>query len=137
MFSLAADYFLLVLVASCGIIQIVAARSGLRGLLFFPRERSSYVLGVLLLVGAFVWFVLIGDTGIAGDIGGVEGAEQFGLFLAGTAASVAVTGVIASVTQAKRPAGPPAGQGLDELRSATLAQLVLARIGRRSRDGRI
>ena len=137
MFSLAADYFLLVLLASCGIIQVVAARSGLRGLLFLPHERPSYVLGVLLLVGAFVWFVLIGDTGIAGDIGGVEGAEQFGLFLAGAAASVAVTGVIASATQAKRPADLPMGQGLDELRRATLAQLILDRLGRRSRDGRI
>ena len=136
MFSLAADYFLLVLVASCGIIQIVSARSGLRGLLFLPHERPSYVLGAALLVGAFVWFVLIGDTEIAGDIGGVEGAEQFGLFLAGAAASVVVTGVIASITQAKRPSGLPAGQGLDELRDATLAQLVLARLRRRSASGR-
>ena len=31
----------------------------------------------------------------------------------------------------------PMGQGLDELRRATLAQLILDRLGRRSRDGRI
>jgi hypothetical protein len=136
-FSLAVDYFLLVLVASSGVIQIVSARSGLRGLLFLPHEPSSYVLGAALLVGAFVWFVLIGDTGIAGDTGGVEGAEQFGLFLAGAAASVVATGVVASITQAKRPGGRPAGQGLDELRNATFAHLVLARLRRRSYDGRL
>ena len=80
MFSLALDYFLFIFFAGLGLFQIVAAYSGLWGLLVIPRQAVAYVMGAAVLAGSYAWFTLVDDFSIPGDIGGVEGSEQFGLF---------------------------------------------------------
>lgn len=56
----AIHYFLLVLVGFVGVLQIVAARYRRRSLALVPLERGPWVgamLGSLLILGAFAWFV--------------------------------------------------------------------------------
>jgi hypothetical protein len=135
MISLGVDYFLLVVIAATGALQITAAWSGLRGLCLIPGPRASYALGAALLAGAFAWFVLTGDTNIPGDLGGVEGSEQFGLFLGGVASAALLTAGITSFTQ-RSAAAPPAGaEGIEALRHTTLAGLFRARAARGVRRG--
>ncbi len=135
MINLGADYFLLVVIAAAGALQITAALSGLRGLCILPEKRASYASGAVLLAGAFAWFVLTGDTNIPGDLGGVEGSEQFGLFLAGVAAAALLTACIASMTQ-RNPGAPPEGvEGIEALRHTTLAGIFRARSAKGGKGG--
>ncbi|MEE9284485.1 MAG: hypothetical protein V3V35_02030 [Dehalococcoidia bacterium] len=137
MFSLAVDYFLLVFLASSGVVQIAAAYSRIFGLLIVPDVRAGYLVGIALLAGAFTWFVAIGDQNIPGDLGGVEGSEQFGLFLAGTAASVVVTMVVASATQSRTLRGRQQREtGIEALRGGSLLAVVMDRWRRRRRHDR-
>jgi len=140
--NLASDYFLLVFGGALGLIQVVAAWSGLRGMLFVADWRAGYAIGAAMLVGTFTWFVLTGDPKVPGDTGGVQGSEQFGLFLAGTASATLVTVVVASVTQVRRVVrGEPVetrtdsrGDGLDRLREATWAVAMRHRLRKSLRD---
>ena len=106
MFSLALDYFLLVVFATAGLLQVVAALSGLDGLQFLHQRRVSVVLGAAVLCGAFAWFVLTGSLSIPGDVGGVEGSEQFGLFWGGLATAIVGTCILTSLL--RRSGRPPA-----------------------------
>ena len=133
MLSLATDYFLLVFIATTGLLQIVAASSRLRGVLIVPKIEASYGIGAGLLIGAFTWFVLTGDPSIPGDLGGVEGAEQFGLFLGGVSAAVVATATLSSVTQWGWHSGMSEGSGVDALRQSTVVALLRARFSRRPR----
>jgi len=131
--NLAADYFLLNFLAALGAIQIAAAWSGLAGLLFVPRPIAGFALGGGLLVGSFTWFVLTGDPGIPGDLGGVEGSEQFGLFLAAAAAATIGTLIGASLTQFRRRTAQVHGAGLEALRQGTALAALRSRLRARGR----
>lgn len=135
MISLGVDYFLLVVIAAAGALQLTAAFSGLRGLSILPQKRAGYALGVVLLVSAFAWFVLTGDTNIPGDLGGVEGSEQFGLFLAGVAAAALLTAGIASLTQRTAGAPPEGVEGIEALRHTTLLGIFRARAAKGGHRG--
>lgn len=123
MFNLNLDYWLLVVGSALGVIQIAAVYSGLQGLLFIRNKPASLAIGLALLSAACTWFVLTGDPGKPGDVNGVEGSSQFGLFLGGIAAATATTFVVASLLHPGKPV-PNAGVGLEALRSATPWQVV-------------
>ena len=140
MFSLAIDYIILVTVATCGMIQVAAAWSGLRGLLILHHPKASYVLGAALLVGAWAWFVAIGDPAQPGDLANIEGAEQFGLFLAGAAAGTILTALLASATQwralARHASSQGAApQGLEALRDDVWLRRIASRLSRKAPRG--
>ena len=129
MFSLALDYFLLVTFAAAGLLQVVAALSGLSGLQLLRNRPAAAVLGAALLCGAFTWFVLTGNPSIPGDLGGVEGSQQFGLFWGGLAAAIVGTFLLSSLARrTSRVVGgvPPA---IDAFRSGTLLELLKGRRG--------
>ena len=52
------QYGVTAFVATLGVIQIAVASSGLRGLCVLPYRRTALVLGVVLFVGALLWFFL-------------------------------------------------------------------------------
>lgn len=130
MFNLNLDYFLLVFGSSLGVIQIAAAWSGLNGLLFIRYKGLSALIGVVLFAVSMAWFVLVGDPEKPGDIYGIQGASQFGLFLAGAAAATLATALLASLLQAGQPQVPARGDGMDALRSATLVSALKARFAK-------
>ncbi len=130
MFNLNLDYFLLVFGSSLGVIQVAAALSGLNGLLFIRYKGLSVLIGLVLLAASLTWFVLVGDPEKPGDIYGVQGASQFGLFLAGAAAATLATALLASLFQVTQPQVPTRGDGLDALRSATLVSALKARFAK-------
>lgn len=131
MLGLTADYFILVLAICMGVVQIGAAKGGLRGLLIVPTTAISYSIGFALPAGALAWFILVGDVGIPGDLGGVEGAEQFLLFWAAAVSATLVTAGIASMTQLRRPQQPNPEIGIEGLRTATVLELARARFRKR------
>lgn len=138
MFSLAIDYVFLVTVATCGVIQLAAAWSGLGGLLIVRHTWASYALGTVLIVGAWAWFVAIGDPAKPGDLAKIEGAEQFGLFLVGAAVGTLLTAIASSLTQWRAPMRSdrslePSPEGLDALRDDVWLRRIATRFSRKPR----
>lgn len=98
MSQLQIEYFLFVFVASCGVLQLIAAISNLKGLLFFQKVIVGYVLATLAIGGAFVWFFGWDDR-LQKDImhTGLEGAQQFYFFILGAFSAVVFTLIASSV----------------------------------------
>ena len=122
-------YFLFVFLVCMGVIQLSAARSKLKGLLIFPWVYSGYLIGAALPAGALLWYSLSGRIIKPGDLAGVEGAEQFLLFMAAAGCATVFTAIIASIIQRGRPLAGAPPLGMEGLRNATLLQLLQARFG--------
>lgn len=128
MLSLTLDYFIFVLALCAGVIQLASALSGLKGLLVFRNRPVSYLIGISLPSIAFAWFIRVGNATTPGDIGGVEGSEQFLMFWAGAGVATILTAVIASLTQIGRQEPRVGAPGMEGLRESTLLQLIKARL---------
>jgi hypothetical protein len=131
---MAADYFVLVLVASMGVYQIAAWHAGLKGLCFFGRPFLQYVLGLIAVGGAFGWFYGTENRNWQHT---VEGTQQLGLFLLAIVAAYLVTAIVASVIQARsmgRQSQPVRGrqhdQGFETLKHTTLVGGILSSLKR-------
>ena len=119
------DYFLLVFAASCGLYQMTAACNALRGLMLFRSKGLTFILGLTLWVGAFVWFFLSEPRNMPDTGAGLTGNEQFGYFFAGGGAGLAVTLAVTSLRNwrlGKETAACPAG--LDALREVGYARAL-------------
>ena len=91
------DYYLLVLLASCGLFQVIAARNGIRGMLFFKHRLGSFIFGIGLFAAAFAWFFLSEPRNVPDTALGLNGNEQFAYFFAGSSTGLALTLGLASV----------------------------------------
>jgi hypothetical protein len=123
----ALDYFLFVFVAACGVIQIAAAYSALRGLLFFRSRPLAALLGLLLVAFAFLWFFLSEPRNIPDTEGGLDGNQQAGLFAAAAASAIAFTLLLSSILNLPmgsiRRAYAP---GLDALKETTYIKALIS-----------
>lgn len=125
MTQLAVEYFFLIFISCCGVLQFVAARRKLRGLSFFQRAISGYLFAVLAIVGAFCWFFIVKNRCVPG----LEGSEVFALFIAGSLASFIFTASLSSVINRKLRLSmgednPSEEPGLDSLKRMTYFQAI-------------
>ena len=97
MFSFATDYYLLVLVAGIGTIQIAASFSDLKGLLFFKRPLVARGLGLALVLFAFVWFFSVSERNISDDKGALDANTQALFFFLAILSSGTFTFVVSSI----------------------------------------
>ena len=121
------DYFLLVLVASCGLYQMAAAYNRLRGLMLSESRGLTFLLGLGLWVGAFAWFFLSEPRNAPDTGAGLTGNEQFGYFFAGGGAGLAVTLAATSLRNwgmGKGERTTPRAHGLDTLRESNYARAL-------------
>jgi len=131
------DYYLLVVIASCGVFQVIVALHGFWGMMFFNSRSASFLIGLTALAAAFAWFFLSEPRNVPDSALGLNGNEQFAYFFAGSGTGLAFTLILASLRQwrfgAERP-GLPAG--LDALRETTYFLVIYRAIYRllRSRD---
>jgi len=98
----ATHYFALCLGAILGTLQIVAARYKRADLLWL-EERAGFALGIVLVVGSFVWFFAT-DKEIF--VPGLAGGEFFTLFAAAFATATPLTRVVAFALSRLRPSAP-------------------------------
>ena len=128
--GLVRDYTLMVFLAATGVLQIAAARGGLRGLLLLSSPRLSSLLGLALIVGAYAWFFSGGPRAISGAVGGLEGSQQFFFFLVGQAAAVLTT--LVAVSLLRSSAFPPGTRsrfrGLSALKTSTYLQAIVSNL---------
>lgn len=118
MSELAWDYFLLVFLAGCGVIQIAASYSRLRGVLLLAHPWASALLGLVLVLGSFLWFFSPGPRHIPDTQGGLDGNLQAALFSLAALSAVVVTLLLSSLIN-RRLSHNPASWGLEALKETT------------------
>ena len=134
MFSFAVDYFIVVFVASLGVMQTAASIGGLRGLLVFKNPLVARPLGIAIAIVAIVWFFMVSERNINDYEGGLDSNEQGLLFFLAVAASGVLTFILTSPLNARmrramgdrsRDTGERApDEGLDALRSSNWWQAL-------------
>ena len=125
-----AEYLILVFTASVGVLQLVAARTQLKGLLFFQKPLLAYPLSLLLILGSFYWFFQRDsriDTVMRHT--GIEGSGQFYNFCMGAFAALLFTLAVSSLIGLLRHRGQQRNEnenseGLDTLRDMTYYEAV-------------
>lgn len=123
--SLFAEYFISVFIAALAVIQLSAARAGLRGLIFGGRSANAYYVAIPLLLIAGTLFFTWNERNPTGVI---EGAQQAGLFSLAVAASALFTLLVASVINHRRLGGTRStARGLARLHDMTYFQSLRRR----------
>ena len=117
MFTFATDYYILVFVATIGIIQVAASIGRLNGLLFIKSPIVTRVLGIALAVAAFIWFFSTGDRNINDYEGGLDAPTQSLFFFFGSSTGFVFTFVVSTLVNARMNGEEPSPEeGLDALR---------------------
>ena len=57
-----AEYCVYIIIATIGVMQLIATRRELRGIAFFHNKKWGYIFGIVAILGAFIWF--FGFTGL-------------------------------------------------------------------------
>ena len=130
MFTFATDYFLLVFIASIGVLQIAASLGRLKGLLIFKTPLVARGLGLVLVIGAFVMFFGTGARNLNDYQGGLDAPDQGLFFFLGGFAGIGVTFALSSLVNLRMNWERPSPEaGLDALRETnyvTALRLSLA-----------
>ena len=141
------DYTLWVFLSALGVVQFVAARSGLLGLLFFRRRRrATLLLAPAWVVGAFTWYFASDFRNHPDTTLGLDANEQALWFALGSAVALALTLAVSSAVNHRWGGGhgwdassggaPPIG--LTWLERTTFARALAARLAAlRSRERRV
>ncbi len=118
--SFESDYYIFVLVASLGVIQIAASVGRLTGLLIVKSPIVVRTVGAALIVVAFVWFFDPDTRNINDYEGGLDGNFQALYFALGAASAFLATVVLTSLINVRMTAPKAAPRhGLDALRHTT------------------
>jgi len=126
MFTFATDYFILVFIATVGVIQIAASTGPLTGLLIFKSLLVSRALGAVLVMAGFVFFFSTGDRNINDYEGGLDAPTQALFFFLGTMAGGAVTFLLSSLVNLRMNDGESSPEsGLDALEHTNFIRALL------------
>ena len=130
MFSFATDYFLLVFVATVGVMQIAASVGELRGLLLFKDRLAARALGLVLVVAAFVWFFASGTRNLNDYEGGLDANSQALFFFFGAIIGLLFTLIVSSLVNLRaRPGDTSPESGLEALKEAGYARALTRSLG--------
>ena len=125
MFTFATDYYILVFVATIGVIQVAASFGRLNGLLFIKSPIVTRVLGIALAAAAFIWFFSTGDRNINDYEGGLDAPTQSLFFFFGSSTGFVFTFVVSTLVNARMNGGEaPPEEGLDALRDTNYVRAL-------------
>lgn len=125
MFTFTTDYYLCVLIATIGVLQIASSIGKIHGLLIFKSPIIARSGGFALSAAAFIWFFSTGTRNMNDYEGGLDANAQALFFFFGAFSAVIVTFVVASIVN-YRMAGPlaPRDAGLDAVRDTNYAKAL-------------
>ena len=130
MFTFATDYYILVAVAATGTLQLAASLGRLDGLLFLKQPILARLLGLSLVVGAFVWFFAVEDRNINDYEGGLDAPTQALFFFLGSSSSLVFTLLASSLVNLGMRGGTDEPvEGLEALRRRNYADALARSIG--------
>lgn len=122
MTDFALDYLLFAFLSALGTLLLVTAHGRLNGLLLVGR-KLSYVVGGLLVAGAFAWFFASAPRNVPDTGAGLDGNKQAILFTAGASAALALLLLLSSLRNWSM-VGDPEGQGIEALRHGSYLRLL-------------
>lgn len=124
MIGFALDYYLMVVVAASGVLQIAASIGKLDALLFFKSPIRARALGAVLTLAGLALFLGTAERNINDYAGGLDGNFQLILFLLGTITAIALTAVATSLVN-KDMNGPSRIElGIQSLERTTYARAL-------------
>ncbi|MCL0029003.1 hypothetical protein M1N23_02510 [Dehalococcoidia bacterium] len=125
MFTFATDYYLCVLSATIGVLQIAFSVGGIHGLLLFKSPLVARGLGFVLAFASFVCFFSTGPRNINDFQGGIDANGQALFFFLGAFTAVIFTLAAASLVNL-RMTGPDHGPdaGLDSVKETGYAMAL-------------
>ena len=137
MFTFATDYFLLVFVATLGVIQLAASLGGLKGLLVFKSPLIARPLGLALVIAGFVLFFSTDERNLNDYRGGLDANTQALFFFLGVLAGGSVTFLGSSVVNMRMKGTDPSPDGgFDALRETNYVRALMRSLGYWSRNWR-
>jgi hypothetical protein len=132
-----ADYFSLAVLGTIGAIQVAATFSKLDGLLFIRHYTIARLIGLAIVVSAFVWFFSTGDRNLNDHEGGMDSNGQALYFFLGAAVGTLATLAVSSIINFRMKhddLDPRAG--LDALKHTNHLQAVTESIAHWSKNWR-
>ena len=123
------EYYVFVLLAALGAIQIGAAAGRLKGLLLLKHHTASVCLGVVLVAAAPVWFFSTGERNINDFDGSITANGQALYAFLGSITALVSTLAVSSLINIRlgRDALPPFG-GLHSLREANYLIAIIGNL---------
>jgi hypothetical protein len=129
--SFGLDYFLFVFIAACGILQMAAAYSLLKGAYILPHRAATALLGLILTIGAFAWFFASESRDVPDTGAGLNGNQQAMLFVTGCGAAVLAVMLASSVVNWRmRPRDGKHLPGMSALRHTSFLHALSASMRR-------
>ena len=128
-----AEYCLYVFIAVIGMLQLIAARWGLRGISFFGSKAWGYASGAVAIAAVFIWFFRFTGLDLAQPT--FDTPPQLFWLAFSTFLAVAVTLAISSIVNRKRMPSPSHDddEGIDTLRRRTYWRAISKRLKGRAR----
>ena len=125
--NFALDYFVFVFIAALGVLQMVAAYSALRGLLFIRVRPLAFLAGLVTTALAFLWFFLSEPRNVPDTEGGLDGNQMAGLFAVAAGSALVLILVLSSISNRSMGGnGQRVVPGLDALRETTYLKALVS-----------
>ena len=128
MFSFAIDYYIMVVIAACGVLQIAASVGRLDALLVFKTPLAAKVLGAILAAAGPVLFFATAERNINDYEGGLDGNFQGLFFLLGTLTALVLTVVVTSFVNRNMSVPARIEDGVDSLNRTSYARALVGNI---------
>ena len=129
MFSFAIDYYLMVVIAACGVLQIAASVGRLDALLLFKSPLMARLFGIILAVTGPALFFATGERNINDYEGGLDGNFQGLFFILGTITSLVLTAALTSFINRRMNAPTQIEDGIDSLSRTSYVRALVGNIG--------
>ena len=129
MFSFAIDYYLMVVIAACGVLQIGASVGRLDALLLFKTPLLARSVGTVLAVTGPALFFATAERNVNDYEGGLDGNFQGLFFLLGTLTALVLTAVVTSFINRNMSAPTKIENGIETLNRTSYARALAGNIG--------
>ena len=128
MFSFAVDYYVMVVISACGVLQIAASVGKLDALLIFKSPLKARSLGIVLLVVGPVLFFGTAERNINDYEGGLDGNFQGLFFILGTITALVLTASVTSFINRGMSSPMQIEKGIESLKRTTYARALAGNI---------
>ncbi len=136
MFSFAVDYYLMVVIAAVGILQVAASVGKLNALLFFKSSLWSRTLGIGLSIAGPILFFATDRRNINDYEGGLDGNFQGLYFILGTITALTLTFAVTSLVNRRMAHPTQIENGIESLKRTNFIQALANNIRFLSKHGR-
>ena len=128
-FGFGFDYFMLVLLSSIGVLQIVFASNELYGLLFVRKHpKASTAIGLLFICVAYAWFFFCEFRNVPDTIQGLDGNQQAWRFALASSCGIFFTLILSSAINFRwGRIARELPSGIQALRNTTYLQSIIFR----------